>query len=117
MTATEWRERVSNDRLLCGRKGPDGQDACTGEIAQLMYRSGGERYPYLRGFVEDPESSGWSRPSRTAAEKMAVGRRPAYKVTQENRRYAARMPTIPFRLKCPNCPCTALVDAVVLEGV
>ena len=117
MTATEWPARVVGDRLLCGRRLlATGEFNCQGEIAALMYRSGGSRFPYLRGFVENPPGSGWWEPSRTAAEKLAVGRRPAYKVTSRNRRYAARPPALPFRRKCPHCKCTALVDSVVLDS-
>ena len=60
---TEWRARVARERLLCGRKGPDDQDACTGEIAVLAFSTGGVRRAGLRGFVEQKRPSKYNDPN------------------------------------------------------
>lgn len=112
---TEWSARVSKDRLLCGRKGPDGQYNCQGEIAFLAFASGGVRRAGLRGMVEDPPGSNHRRPTVTGKEKLESGyKRSAYKrraTTVDGRRvYPIKVPAPGWTRACPHCACTNRVD-------
>ena len=116
MSTTVWPARASEDRLLCGRKGPDGQYACTGEIAFLAFGSGGVRRAGLRGMVEDPPGSNHWRPTVTGKEKLTAGyKRSAYKrraTTTDGRRvYPVKVPAAGWTRECPHCACTNSVDA------
>ena len=122
MTERKWPARVSGDRLLCGRQ-VEGRYVCQGEIAVLMFSSGGIRRAGLRGFVEKPSGSGRWEPTVTGKEKLAAGyKRSAYKrraITTDGRRvYPVKVPPLPWTRDCPhqNCKCTALVDSAVLES-
>ncbi len=123
---TDWLARRSKARLLCGRRAADGTHACQGEVGSVAI---GPLDPTVRrygpldrglvawppvGYVEAPDYPGWWRPSRTAAEKIAKGQRPAFKKRLQAG-YASRPAAYPWRTICPVCGDVALVTSDVLE--